>query len=318
MIRPNPISTQERLTGIIAATFTPMTEKGEVDLAQIPGFVEHLLARGVDGFYVCGSTGEGVSMTSEERRLVAETFVQAVEGRKPVIVQVGHNSLPEACELAAHAASIKATAISATPPSYFKINSVSQLSDCIAEIAGAAPDLPFYYYHIPAVTGALVDMPEFLSSASDRIPNLAGIKFTSPAIWEYQCCVELSAGRFDCLYGHDEMLLPSLAVGAIGAVGSTYNIAPGLYRRIIDSFEAGDLILARRYQAQANAMIRLLLKMGGLPAMKAIMGACGYDCGPVRQPLQALSSAQRQQLLAGFQLLGIHEPVENGTVAVSS
>lgn len=310
MIRSNALSTQERLTGIIAATFTPMTENGDIDLDRIPGYIDHLLSRGVDGFYVCGSTGEGVSMSDEERRLVAEAFIQAVGGRKPVVVQVGHNSIREACALAAHAAAAGATAISATPPSYFKINTVAQLSDCIAEIAGAAPGIPFYYYHIPAVTGVNVDMPDFLSHAGQRIANLAGVKFTSPAIWEYQCCVELENGRFDCLYGHDEMLLPSLAVGAIGAVGSTYNIAPEIYRQILSAFDADDLQECRRLQAQANGMIRLLLRAGGLPAMKWIMGPCGYDCGPVRKPLAVLSSSQKEDLLKGVQALGILQPVE--------
>lgn len=322
MIRPNPTPTQERLTGIIAATFTPMTETGDIDLERIPGLVEHLLSQKVDGFYVCGSTGEGVSMTSEERRQVAEAFIQATDGRKPVIVQVGHNSIPEACELAAHAAAAGATAISATPPSYFKIGMAAQLSDCIAEIAGAAPHLPFYYYHIPAVTGAQVDMPDFLSDAGDRIPNLVGVKFTSPAIWEYQCCVELDGGRFDCLYGHDEMLLPSLAVGAIGAVGSTYNIAPELYKQMIEAFEAGDLVESRRLQAQANAMIRLLLKLGGLPAMKAAMELRGYGCGPVRNPLRALKPIQLEELRSGFESIGLinsaENSVANGSVAIST
>ena len=225
-----------KLTGLIAATYTPFTADGNVDLSSFDAMFGYLSRQKVDGLYVCGSTGEGVSMTGDERRRVAEAFVSVAAGEVPVIVQVGHNSLFEARDLAAHAQRCGATAVSANAPSYFKITDVTTLVDCMASVALGAPDLPFYYYHIPHLTGANISMPEFLALAEPRIPNLAGLKYTAPTIHEYQACLVSHDGRFDILWGSDEMLLPALAVGANGAVGSTYNVAAPIYRTVMQAF----------------------------------------------------------------------------------
>jgi N-acetylneuraminate lyase len=126
---------QSCLKGLIAATYTPMDEDGRLRLAEVPPMVNRLIDDGIEGLYVCGSTGEGMSLTGAERRLVAEAFVQAAGRRVPVVVQVGHNSVAEAAELAAHAQQIGADAVSATAPSYFKIGTVELLAECMAEIA---------------------------------------------------------------------------------------------------------------------------------------------------------------------------------------
>ena len=148
----------ERLDGLVAATYTPLDDRGRVNTAAVDPMVDHLLRSGVSGLYVCGSTGEGMSLSSDERRTVAKAHVQAARGRVPVICQVGHNSLAEAKELAAHAQEIGCDAVSATCPSYFKVSDVRTLVECMAELAGGAPDTPFYYYHIPALTGSLLDV----------------------------------------------------------------------------------------------------------------------------------------------------------------
>jgi N-acetylneuraminate lyase len=273
------------LTGLIAAVYTPMHADGSLNLAMVPAVVDHLAAGGVSGLFVCGSTGEGVSLTGEERRAVAEAYIRAARGRLPAIVQVGHNSLAEARQLAEHARQAGARAVSAIPPSYFKITSVAVLVDCMAEIAGAAADIPFYYYHIPSLTGVTLGMAEFLEQASPRLANLAGVKFTAPALDEFQACLELAQGRFDVLWGLDEMLLAALAVGARGAVGSTYNIAAPLYRRLIGALEAGRLEDARRCQSMAVELIRILNRRPFHSAVKAVLKMLGMDCGPCRLPI---------------------------------
>jgi N-acetylneuraminate lyase len=140
-----------------------------------------------------------------------------------VLVHVGHNSIWESKELAAHAQAIGADYISTTPPTYFKIGNIPTLVSCLADIASAAPQLPFYYYNIPALTGINLDMVELLAQAQIAIPTLAGIKYTTPNIHEYQACLNFTAKTYDVLYGTDEMFLSALAVGAKGFIGSTYN-----------------------------------------------------------------------------------------------
>jgi N-acetylneuraminate lyase len=279
---------RRHLTGLIAAAYTPMHADGSLNLDATAAIVDHLAAAGVTGLYVCGSTGEGPSLTCQERRAVAESYVRAARGRLPVIVQVGHNSLAESRQLAEHARRICADAVSAAPPSYYEIASVSVLVDCMAEIAAASGDLPFYYYHIPALTGVAVDMVEFLRQASGRLANLAGLKFTAPALDEFQACLELADRRFDVLWGLDEMLLGALAVGALGAVGSTYNIAAPLYRRLIGAFEARRLEEARHCQFMAVQMIRILNRYPFHSAVKAVLEMLGIDCGPCRLPIAAI------------------------------
>ncbi len=139
-----------RYDGLIAATLTPMTANGEVALDEVGPQIDRLISRGVSGLYVCGSTGEGISLTTAERKAVAEESIRCAAKRVPVLVQVGHNSLKEAAELAAHAASSGASAISATCPSYFKIGSCKVLVESMKVVADGAPNLPFYYYHVPS------------------------------------------------------------------------------------------------------------------------------------------------------------------------
>ncbi|HSG91756.1 MAG TPA: dihydrodipicolinate synthase family protein, partial [Pseudomonadales bacterium] len=170
--------------GLIAATFTPMHDDGRLRLELVPDMVDRLVARGVEGLYVCGSTGEGPLLTGAERRAVADAFVRAAAGRLPVIVQVGHTSLVEARELAEHAQAVGADAISATPATYFKPKTLADVLDGIEAVAGGAPGLPFFYYHIPPITGVDVDVAELLPLAAERVPTLAGVKFSSSLVHE--------------------------------------------------------------------------------------------------------------------------------------
>lgn len=278
---------QYELSGLIAATLTPLHEDGSVDVDSIPRVVDHLERTGVSGIYICGSTGEGISLTSEERRTVTEAYVAAAKGRMKTVVQVGHNSIAETRKLASHAAEMGADAISATPPSYFKIDSVGMLVDCMAEIASGAPDTPFYYYHIPSLTGTALDMVEFLQAADEKIGNLVGIKYTTPQACEFQACLSLQDGRFNVLWGRDEMFLSALAVGTRGAIGSTYNIAAPLYQKLWDAYQAGDMVEAQRLQLLAVQMIRVLLKYPFLAMLKHLLG-----CGGCRLPQANLTSEQ--------------------------
>lgn len=294
----------KRLIGLIAATYTPFHPDGSLNLEPIPQYTEFLLRNQVRGLYVCGSTGEGVSMTTEERRQLAEAFVAAVAGRVPVIVQVGHNSLHEARQLAQHAAQIGADVISATCPFYFKPATVDLLTESMAWVAAGAPDLPFYYYHIPAMTGVQLSMPKFLSVARERIPSLAGLKYTATAVHEFQACQAIAEGRFDLLWGCDEMLLSALSIGARGAVGSTYNIAAGLYSRLIQAFDESDLERARDLQARSVAFINVLARRPFHSAMKSILKKLGFEFGSCRLPQASLSADEETALLQDLEEIG--------------
>ena len=184
----------QKLDGLIAATYTPMHRDGRLNLDQVGPLVDQLLQSGINGLYVCGSTGEGMSLSTDERRAVTTAFIAAADRRVPVVVQVGHNSLAEARRLAEHAAESGADIVSATCPSYFKPSCVESLVDCMADIASSVEDVPFYYYHIPVLTGSTIDIVEFLERGRRKIPNLAGLKYTDTKLFEFQAC-QATAGR---------------------------------------------------------------------------------------------------------------------------
>jgi N-acetylneuraminate lyase len=297
---------RNRLTGLIAATYTPMHPDGSLKLSLVPKIVDHLFNGGVSGIYVCGSTGEGPSLTGEERKAVAEAFIRASDGRLPVIVQVGHNSVAESKDLAAHAESVGADMISASSPSYFKPDCLNSLLLSMGEVASGAPDLPFYYYHIPLFTGVPIDMVEFLEEGAGRIPSLAGIKYSDFNLPEYQACLNCCDRRFDVLWGCDEMLLSALVVGARGAVGSTFSVIASLYLRIIESFEKGELEEAARLQYESVQFVRLLSRYAPLhTSLKSVMKFIGLDCGDVRLPQQPLQAGVTERIHAALKRLNL-------------
>ena len=172
------------------------------------------------------------------------------------------------------------------------------------EIAAAAPDLPFYYYHIPSMTNVKFTGLAFLKAATGKIPNLAGIKFTHEDLMDFAECQAFEDGRFDILFGRDEVLLSALATGAKGAVGSNYNFAGPIYNKVIAAYNAGDIETARKYQQQARQIVIAGIKQGGQPAFKSIMKMIGVDCGPVRLPLRNLTAAQYDTLQQELEALG--------------
>lgn len=292
---------------LIAATVTPMEADGTIALQRIPELVQWLRADGVSGLYVLGSTGEGPSLSSRERMRVAEAFAEAAAGNLRVIIQVGHNSLAEARDLAAHAASIGVDGISATPPSFFRPDSLDDLVSCAAEVASAAPELPFYYYHIPSATGVELPMPALIEAARARIPNFRGLKFSDTRQFALQACIEAAGAEVEVFNGVDEMLLGAVVLGARSAVGATYNFSAPLYLRMIGLFQEGDLEGARHLQGRSAAMVEVLLRTCGLGGWKAAMALVGMDCGPNRCPLRTPGATERGRLKNELERIGFFD-----------
>lgn len=170
---------KEHLTGLIAAPHTAMHADGSLNLDMIDKQARCLIDNGVKAVFVCGSTGEGISLSTPERVQVAERWKDVAGDSMPIIVQVGHHSIVEAKALAGHAQdNIGAYAIASLAPSYFRPKRLEELVSFCAEVAAAAPDTPFYYYHQPGNSGVSFPMPDFLRAADERIPSLAGLKYS--------------------------------------------------------------------------------------------------------------------------------------------
>lgn len=297
-----------KLGGLIAAPYTPFDSSGDLDLSVVERQAEGLVRDGVKGAFICGTTGEGMSLTTDERMRVAGRWVEVCGGTGlKVIVHVGHNSQRDAVALAQDAGEIGADAIAALPPFFFKPAGVEQVVEFMRPIAAAGDGLPFYYYQIPSMTGVTLPVYDLLQVAGERIPHLHGVKFTHGDLMDYQRCLRVADGRYEIAWGVDEMLLGGLAVGATSAVGSTYNYAAPLYHRLIAAFRANDLEAARACAAKSVDMVAVLLKHGVLRTGKATMAMIGVDCGPTRSPVAPLTEEEVVTVRRAYERIGFFE-----------
>jgi len=289
--------------GLVAAPHTPFGPSGELNLAVVSNQAETLEREGVTAVFVGGSTGEFQSLTHDERVQLADRWLAV--GREiglRVIVHVGGTAVEAGRELARRAEAGGAETIAALAPFYFRPATTDELLACLRTLTSGAPNAAFYYYDIPALTGVTVPLVELVGRARDVIPSFAGVKHTSSDLIAMQDC--LAFDGLDVLHGTDETLLAGLALGARGAVGSTYNLAPGVYLRLARSFRNGDLVTARQEQQRAIALVRTLSVRGYMASAKATMAELGVDVGPPRLPFAALDHAARRELRSELEALG--------------
>jgi N-acetylneuraminate lyase len=286
------------LTGLIPASHTPFRRDGQLNLAMVERQAKLFLEAGMRAVFVAGTTGECASLSVAERKSLCERWVDVAGDALRIAVHIGDNCQANAIELATHARQTGVAAVAAMAPSYFKPATVHDLIEFCLPIAAEADPLPFYFYHIPGMTGVRLAMGEFLHEARFRIPNLVGLKYSHDDLVQLQDCVACDHGAFDVLFGLDEVLLAGLALGARGAVGSTYNFAGPLYQRLLRAFEAGEQEAARALQLQSVEMIKALGEFGFIAASKVVMALIGVDCGPVRSPLRNLGREEKGALAA--------------------
>ena len=282
----------KKLTGLIAAPHTPFDSSSKVNFEEIDKIAKHLINDGVKGIYVCGTTGEGIHCSVEERKAIAERWVSASDNQLDIIVHTGALSIVDTLELTRHADTLDILATSAIGPCFFKPGSVADLVEYCATIAAAAPSKGFYYYH-SGMSGVNLNMEEFLIQADKRIPNLSGLKFNSGDLYEYQRCLRACDGKFDVPFGVDEFLPGALAVGATSAVGSTYNYAAPHFNSIIDAFNRGDQEAVFNKMTNVIELIRVLVEFGGVAAGKVAMELHDINAGDPRLPLMPLSAEQK-------------------------
>ncbi|MDQ2719233.1 MAG: dihydrodipicolinate synthase family protein [Bacteroidota bacterium] len=284
----------KHLEGLIAAPFTPLNTDGSLNTSIIPAYYQMLKANKITGAFICGSTGEGVSLTMQEKKFTTKAWANCTKNDKDfkVMLLVGGTCIADCIELAKYAQQSGIYAVSFTAPFYFILQDVETLAACCKAIAGSVPGLPFYYYHIPVLNDANFPMINLLKCVDGKIPNFAGIKYTHEDFMDFLSCLHFEEGKYDMLWGRDENMLSALAVGSKGAVGSTFNYAAPLYYDMIDAFNNNDFAKAQALQQQSIDMITLLGKYGGIAAGKAYMKLIGVDCGEFRLPVKNMSAEQ--------------------------
>lgn len=299
----------EKIIGLIDAPFTPFCENGEVNYEPIEAYAKMLQKNGLKGVFINGSSGEGYMLTDEERMQLAERWVSVVPDGFKVIVHVGSCCLKSSRILAEHAAKIGAWGIGSMAPPFPKIGRIEELVKYIEQIAAVAPELPFYYYHIPAFNGAYLSMVELLKAVDGRVSNFAGIKYTYESMYEYNQCRLYGERKYDMLHGQDETLLPCLAMGgAQGGIGGTTNYNGRELVGIIEAWKAGDIELARERQNFSQEVINVICRYrGNIVAGKRIMKLIGFDLGKNRVPFQNMTEEEEITMKTELDAIGFFE-----------
>jgi N-acetylneuraminate lyase len=294
-----------KIKNLVAATYAPMHQDGSLNTSVIKDYSSFLIRNKISGVFMNGSTGDFVSLSTEERKEITLAWSQNKSSDLYLIDHVGNVSLKVAKELATYA-SDKVDAIAVLAPFYFRLNSIEKLVEYCKEIAESAPNLPFYYYHIPVLSGANLNMLDFLKVASKEIPTLEGIKFTNNNLIDYLHCKNFENGKFNILFGFDEVFLSSLPIGADGWVGSTYNHLAPLYHKIKVLFESGKMTEAAQLQTKAIRFVEILDSYGGFNGVaKGFMKTYGIDCGPSRFPHTTLPDETYEKIKMELDNIGL-------------
>ncbi|MDH5449375.1 MAG: 4-hydroxy-tetrahydrodipicolinate synthase [Candidatus Bathyarchaeota archaeon] len=269
------------LKGVIPALVTPFERNFEVDEESLRRLVDFVIEKGVTGVVPCGTTGEFVNMTVEERMKVIEVTIDEVNGRVPVIAGTGDARTTNAIEFTKHAEDAGATAALVVSPFYFKPTD-KEIYEHYDKIAEAA-DLPIILYNIPQVTG--VEIPWWVVEGLSEIDNIVGIKDSSGNMPYMMALFEKVYGKISIICGHDEIAVAALAAGADGLILASANLIPDLWLRLYDLVEKHDLEEARSLQRKVQTLARIITRHGGGLAVKAGLRMMELDVGTARKPL---------------------------------
>lgn len=285
-----------RYHGIIPAFYACYDETGAVSPARTRALTHHLIKKGVQGVYVCGSSGECIYQSVEERMLTLENVMAVAQGKITVIAHVAANNTADSMRLAAHAERVGVDAIAAIPPIYFHLPEHA-IAAYWNDISGAAPNTDFIIYNIPQLAGVALTMPLFREMRKN--PRVIGVKNSSMPVQDIQMFRDEGGENCVVFNGPDEQLVSGLAIGATGGIGGTYAVMPELFLKIFSLTQTGELEKARVIQ---NDVCRIIYAMctcqGNLYAvMKDILKHnSNLDLGGVRLPLAATTKEDAAQI----------------------
>ena len=280
--------------GIIPAFYACYAPDGSISTERVKALTRHLIAKGVKGVYVGGSSGECIYQHPDERKAVLEAVMSEAKGKITVIAHVACNNTAESVELAAHAEKCGVDAIASIPPIYFHLP-----NDAIAAywnaMSAAAPNTEFVIYNIPQLAGTALTMP--LLQTMLKNPNVIAVKNSSMPTQDIQLFKDAgiqARGKdgFAVFNGPDEQFVSGRVMGADGGIGGTYAVMPELFIRMNELIEKGDIPTARAIQYKADRIIYKMCEAKGnlYAVMKEILRRMyGLELGGVRAPLANLA-----------------------------
>ena len=287
----------KRLEGVVVPVVTPLTASDQVDTQSLERLTDHCIEGGLNCLYPCGTTGEMMYLTVEERKTAAETVVKQAAGRVPVFVHVGAWNQADTIELAKHAVSIGADGIGVVTPVFYGISDRG-LTDYFTAVAKSVPeDFPVYLYGIKQ--NAINDINKGVCEAvAGACPNVIGAKYSFPDMTRLQELMTVKDGSFDVLVGPDHLFEAVCAVGGRGVVSGNAMIIREHYAAVWDAICKKDYDLATKYQRRTNILNAVMCAVNNIAAYKVILKDEGIiSTTAMRRPMENLTADQEQALL---------------------
>ena len=284
------------LRGIIPALVTPFTADGNLDQEVLREIVDFQLKQNVNGFFVCGTTGFGPAMATDERKKVAEIVIQETRGKVPVIVQVGAVDPHASMELATHAQKAGADAVASLTPFYYKPG-----DDAIIEYytrLAQSTTLPLFIYNIPRNTGNNIDAN--LLVRLSKIRNIVGVKDSSQDFTQLIDYLIALPRSFNIIVGTDSFLYSALHAGAHGGVSALANAFPETMIEIYQAFVQKDAERGAVLQRQVHAL-RSAVSNPPIAPLLEVLRLRGLRSGHVRPPLRSMTPREIEALRSTVQ-----------------
>lgn len=288
----------QKLFGTVVPIITPLTDEDTIDIESLKKLTDHCINHGLQCLYPCGTTGEMMYLTVEERKKIAETVVKHAAGRVPVFVHVGAWNLKDTIELAQHAVSIGADGIGVVTPVFYQLSDKG-IADFYIAVAKSIPaDFPMYLYGIKQ--NAINDLTkEACEMVTAQCKNVIGAKYSFPDMTRLQQLMTVNNGDFSVLVGPDHLFQAVVAVGGDGVVSGNAMCIPEHYAAIWDALQKKDMELATKLQRRANILNATMCEINNIAAYKVILKEEGIIATTkMRRPMENLTEEQEKILLA--------------------
>ncbi|MDR3457428.1 MAG: dihydrodipicolinate synthase family protein [Verrucomicrobiae bacterium] len=288
------------LTGIVPPMITPLRSRDELDVAGLEKLIEHILAGGVSGLFILGTTGEGPSLSYRLRRELIDRVCKQVNHRVPVLVGITDTAFVESVDIGRHAANVGADALVVAPP-YYLPEAQPELQEYLDHLVPELP-LPLFLYNMPALTKVHFELDTVRRALDNQ--RIIGFKDSSGDLNYFKQAVELIKRRPDwpVLIGPEERLFDALQLGGHGGVSGGANLFPKLYVKLCEAHRAGDLVRAQALQDQIQHVSDAFYRIGkysssiikGIKCALACLGVCDDF---MAEPFHRFRSGERELVM---------------------
>lgn len=296
-----------KFKGIFPAMVTPLKNDSKINKIAIKQMLDYNYENGADGFYICGSTGEGPVLTTANRKKVAEAVIEYDKGRGAIINHVGAASIEASLSLAHHAADIGCDAVSSVVPNFYFKHNEDEIVEYYKRLADAA-GIPVIAY----AQGLLGDIDVVsLMERLMKVDNIIGVKFTLLNFYDMNRIKGLCGGNINVINGPDEMLICGLTMGADAGIGSTYNVMCREFKSLYNAFDKGDFKKAQQLQFKINKVIEIIIKYGVIRTVKHMLSYADINAGDVCAPAAPLTDIEKDNIKAELDSIGYFNEYNN-------